>query len=379
MNMKEKKQRPQMFGILLYMLIGAVCGILIISYMETLADAGAPAGGLLLFIPLLFSIYIAMILQTAIHEAGHLVFGLLTGYRFISYRVFNWMWLKKEGKIRFRRMSLAGTGGQCLMSPPDRKDGETPVLLYNFGGAIMNVIASAVFLWASFQFSPVSFFTVFFRILALIGIAFACLNGIPLHLGPADNDGSNALALMRNEEAVRAFRIQLKANAEAAAGRRLGEMPEEWFVMPDDEAMNNSLTAVIGVLACSRLMDRHRFAEADACMEHILSIESRITPLHRTFLTCDRIFMELMGDNDPDKLNALLTEEQKKMMKASETVPSVLRTEYAYALLAEHDTAKAEKIGKKFERVASDYPYTGDLAEEKEFMQMIRDHALPAE
>ena len=375
MKTKEKKSLTQYAAIVLYMLIGAACGILIISYLEKLEDAGMPAYRLLLFIPLFFSIYAAMLLQTVIHEAGHLVFGLATGYQFVSFRIHNRMWMKKDGKLLYRRMSLAGTGGQCLMSPPDLKDGKIPFLLYNFGGAIMNVIASVIFIIVSFLFPAVSFFRVLFRILALIGIAFAFMNGVPLHLGPADNDGSNAFALMRNQESVRSFWIQLKANAMSAEGKRLREMPDEWFSVPDDRSMNNSMTASIGVLACSRLMDEHRFAEADELMEHMLSIDSRIMPLHRCLMTCDRIFLELIGRNDPDQLRSLLTEEQEKMMKASETVPSVLRTEYAYALLAEHDTDKARKIEKKFAEISSDYPYSGELSEEMEFMQIIRDHA----
>ena len=187
--------------------------------------------------------------------------------------------------------------------------------------------------------------------------------------------GANALALMRNEEAVRVFWLQLKANAEASSGRRLRDMPDDWFTVPDDSAMNNSMIAATGVLACSRLMDEHRFAEADGLMEHMLSIESRIVPLHRSLMVCDRIFLELIGGNDPDKLNSLLTKEQKKMMKASETAPSVLRTEYAYALLAEQDTEKAKQLEAKFDRIASAYPYSGELSGEKEFMQIIRAHA----
>ena len=372
MKTKSKRTGGQILGIVFYMTIGAACGILILDYIEKLPLAEMPAGGLLLFIPLLLSV---LLLQIVIHEAGHLVFGLATGYQFVSFRVWSLMWLKKDGKLLFKRMSLAGTGGQCLMSPPDLVDGKMPVLLYNFGGAIMNLIASAVFLTASFLFPAVSFFTVFFRILALIGIAFAFMNGVPLHLGPADNDGANALALMRNEEAVRAFWLQLKANAEASSGRRLRDMPDDWFTVPDDSAMNNSMIAATGVLACSRLMDEHRFAEADGLMEHMLSIESRIVPLHRSLMVCDRIFLELIGGNDPDKLNSLLTKEQKKMMKASETAPSVLRTEYAYALLAEQDTEKAKQLEAKFDRIASAYPYSGELSGEKEFMQIIRAHA----
>ena len=39
---------------------------------------------------------ISFILQVIVHEAGHLVFGLLSGYKFISFRVFDFKIIKDE-------------------------------------------------------------------------------------------------------------------------------------------------------------------------------------------------------------------------------------------------------------------------------------------
>ena len=39
---------------------------------------------------LLIASLIAFILNIIIHEGGHLVAGLLTGYKFVSFRFFNW-------------------------------------------------------------------------------------------------------------------------------------------------------------------------------------------------------------------------------------------------------------------------------------------------
>ena len=39
----------------------------------------------------LIELYLAIFLQVVIHELGHLTFGLLTGYKFLSYRVLNFM------------------------------------------------------------------------------------------------------------------------------------------------------------------------------------------------------------------------------------------------------------------------------------------------
>ncbi len=75
---------------------------------------------------------------------NHLIFGLLTGYRFSSFRIFNLMLVKESGRLRIRRLSIAGTGGQCLMCLPDLVNGTMPFILYNFGGAIMNILAALI-------------------------------------------------------------------------------------------------------------------------------------------------------------------------------------------------------------------------------------------
>ena len=65
-------------------------------------------------------ICVVCFLQLIIHEGGHLVAGLLTGYRFVSFRVLNWLLIRKDGRLQWRNFELAGTGGQCLLAPPDK-------------------------------------------------------------------------------------------------------------------------------------------------------------------------------------------------------------------------------------------------------------------
>ncbi len=53
-------------------------------------------------------------------------------------------------------------------------------------------------------------------------------------------------------------------------------------------------------------------------------------------------------------------------MKALKNLPSVLRTEYTYALIAEKDEAKAAVLKNKFQKMAKRYPYPSDIAAERE-------------
>ena len=378
--MSQKETKKKKIGQLLipvcFVLIGAACGILFMKFLDGPETAGASRGDKILKILVaLVSMCAALILQIIIHEAGHLVFGLLTGYRFISFRVSSFMWMKDDDRIRFKRMSIAGTGGQCLMAPPDLKDGKMPVQLYNYGGAIMNLIASAISGGLVLLCPAGSLFRPFLLMMLVTGIAYALMNGLPLRMSLANNDGRNAWDLARSPEAVRAFWTTMKMNELSARGVCLRDMPEEWFAVPDEEGMKNGITSSLGAVACSRLMEQGRFEEADALMERLLSQNNGIPGVLRKMLVCDRLYVELIRENRPEALEALRTKDQLKFMKSMKKYPSVLRTEYAYALLAEKDPEKAQTVMEAFEKAARTYPNPNDITIERELMETAREAA----
>ena len=357
-------------------LIGAMCGFIMVWYIDK-SSADTPLyQEILSLVGLFLGMYVALFFHMIVHEAGHLVFGLMTGYKFCSFRVASFMWLKENGKLKFKRLTLAGTGGQCLMTPPDMKDGKIPLVLYNLGGSFINIIIGALFLVGYLIFSDIPFLSPILLIFAAVGFMTAMMNGIPMRMGTVDNDGYNAFALSKSKEAVEAFWVQLKVAEQSSKGVRLKDMPDEWFTVPTDEAMKNSLVATRCVFTCNRLMDEEKFEEADALMAHLLEIESGIVGLHHDLLMCDRIYVELIGQNRTEVIASMMTKEQKKFMKAMKRFPSVLRTQYVLALLSEKDAAKAEAIKNEFEKVAKTYPYAQDIESEKNLMRIAESKFL---
>ena len=325
---------------------------------------------ILFFVGFIAAVYAAFIFHIIIHEGGHLVFGLLTGYRFSSFRIFSFMWVKEGESVKFKRHSIAGTGGQCLMSPPDIKNGEMPIVWYNLGGSLMNIIFSTVFLICFFLFNSVSVLSGILLLFALLGYSLAILNGVPMRMGAIDNDGYNAISLSKDAQAREAFWMQMKVVEETTKGVRLRDMPSEWFTVPTDEAMSNSMVAARGVFACNRLMDEERFEEADELMAHLLEIESGMVGLHRSILICERIYVELIHQNRREVVEEKLTKNLQSFMKAMKDTPSILRTQYAIALLYENDKAKAETIKAQFEKRAKTYPYPHEIDSERDLMKL---------
>ena len=375
---KDKKEQSkgsvgQIIVMLFFITVGACAGVLMAKYLDTRNPDGSSLKEIIPeFLLLMVVLYLALFLQTIIHEGGHLVFGLLTGYRFSSFRIGSLMLVMENGKLRRKKLSVAGTGGQCLMEPPPMKDGMFPYVLYNAGGVICNLISAVLFVCLSFPLRQYAFVWAFCMVMGIVGAGSALINGIPLHAGGIDNDGYNILSLGKFPEGRRAFWLQMRMNGEIAAGKRLKDMPEEWFEIPSAEAMKNSMAAAMGVFACNRLMDEMKFSEADRLMEKLLGMDTGIIGLHRSMMKTDQIYCELIGENRQERLEKLMDKNQRKFMKSMKSFPSVLRTEYAYALLHEKDKSKAEKLRQQFEKMAKKYPYPNEINGEREFMECCR-------
>ena len=371
---KKGKIRGRIIGIVglaAAMLLGGAGGYATAAW----ADINSGGNGsfldvLLIIIITVLYIYIAFFLQVALHEAGHMICGLLTGYRFVSYRVGSFMWIRLDGKIRLKRFSLAGTGGQCLMGPPDMKDGKLPYVLYNLGGALMNLIVSAVSILLAYVLRGNWYLALFFGVVAAAGLWLAAVNGIPFKLAILNNDGRNILDIGRSSDEMYSFWVQMKENEQMARGIRVKDMPEEWFDIPDEEGMKCAMTAARRVTIVGRLMDEHKFTEAAELTDRLLEGDTALIGLHRYLLVSERIYCELLGERRKEVLDQWKDKNLQKILKQMKNYPQILRVQYAYALIAENDREKAEKIRRQFEKVVQSYPYPGDAQSERELLEI---------
>ena len=353
-----------------FLIIGGFCGNLIVQSFDLIEMNGGEVSIFTFAVGILL-LYAAIFLQIIIHELGHMLFGLMSGYKFSSFRIANFMWINKGGKLEFKRMSLPGTGGQCLMAPPGTLKDNIPYKLYNLGGSVLNLATAILFFLISIPLTAAPYLRLTLQMSAIMGLAYAIVNGVPMHVGAVDNDGYNAFSLGKDPQAVRSFWIQLKVSELQAEGYRLKDMPKEWFELPSEEAMLNSMNATIAVFATNRLMDEHRFEEAAELIDRLLAMKSGIVGLHRIMMTCDRICCELIGKNDPEVISKLLSKEHLKAMKNSKVLIPVMRTEYALALIHHKDNKTAEKIKNTLLKTMAKYPYAGEISSELEIMEFI--------
>ena len=351
---------------LMAILIGIVLGL-------GISFARSSYGPLPLLLFLLWA-YCSMLLHILLHETGHLLCGLLTGYRFVSFRVFSWVWIKKDGRIRCRRHSLPGTAGQCLMGPPDLPPDKMPYVLYHLGGGLANLLISVPAIVLAVLFREIPFVFALLMIFGAMGTLFAITNLVPLN-GKVANDGMNLWMMRKHESSRRALWVQLKVNEQLAHGLRLRDMDAEWFHYPPLETISDSITAFWVVCAESRFMDEHRFAEAEALIEAIWDKNIPLSEVHRRLILCDQAFCALLAGRTEQASEILQERKQQKFLLSMPNFPMVLRTQYAFSLLAKKDAEEARKFQEKLDLLRDKVPNQGDWESERELLHFAEESA----
>lgn len=307
-----------------------------------------------------------MLVQVMLHEAGHLAAGLLTGYRFLSYRVGSVMLQRVGGAWRLRRFSLPGTGGQCLMAPPEPFRDGLPTQWYNYGGVLANLLTGLAFAGLALFLPGAA--RLYMALYGAIGFAFALLNGVPLQAGLL-NDGAHARALRRSGAARFAFFVQLCAVGRQQEGQRLKDMPDEWFVCPD---VADDLTLAHAFLCAQRLMDEGAYGEALALAERLYAQSERYAPLLRFQIACDLAYL-YATDGRRQKAEALMDKTYLAFQRKLKRLPPVRRTALTMALGAAGQAREEAAFQKALRR--SSYP--GEEGMEKGFVERAKGILCP--
>lgn len=317
------------------------------------------------------------ILLIIAHEAGHLVFGLMTGYKFVSFRILNFTFIKINGKIKVKRYSITGTGGQCLLSPPDLSLKEIPVFWYNAGGIIVNLIILVALLPLMWIVkNPLASECLFVAI--AVDAIMLLLNGIPIKVGGLNNDGYNIIQLRKNLTAKRGMVMQLRANALIQEGVRPKDMPSEWFSMPENINYKNALETAIPLMSASRLVDMERWDEAEREFETLYNHKEETIQVYANEITCELAFIYLVKGKLEEARKLL----DKPIMKYVEMYSKMMsgkgRLLFAKALYMDNDREKADKIYRKILDKRSEYLLQGevesDLAIMKSLLKSVDDH-----
>ena len=368
------------------LLLGAIIGVIIIIPVIAVMDGESIAtvarnmcdkftlDKVMAIAWMLLAALIAFVLNIVLHEGGHLVAGLLTGYKFVSYRFFNWTLIRKDGRLRWRNFDLAGTGGQCLMSPPDKPLEEIDTRLYNAGGVLAQLIITLLSIVLICALDLPGWLNILLATMALFGILGVLTNGIPMKLGGVANDGYNLLKLEKDMAAKQSFCNVLELNARNQGGESYGEMPEHLFNIPDPIDWKSPMHVATVLGSATRKQAQHQWEESYQQLTEACRHKSDIMPLYQLELENMMTLACIATGRDDEARQHYTDKVAKYVTHHAPTQSDKQMTTMAVALALEGDRPRAEELLDKLEAERGKYIHQGDVAMSLDLMHWFLDN-----
>ena len=316
-------------------------------------------------------ICVACFLQLIIHEGGHLVTGLLTGYRFVSFRVLNWLLIRKDDRLQWRNFELAGTGGQCLLAPPDKPLEQIDTRWYNAGGVLANVITAVLAIVLMYTVDMPLWMHALMFLMAFIGVSFALLNGIPMKVGGVANDGLNLFQMEKDRPAKLCFCNILEVNARGQEGEPYTGMPERLFAMPDPLDWENALHVGAVLLSVTRKMAFHRWEDAYQLLTEAHDNKDSYMTLYQMEIENMMTQVCIFTGRDKEARQHYSKEVAKHVTRHAPTQSDKQLTRMAVALALDGDRPRAEQIFKELEARRDRFAHQSDVAMSLDLMHWL--------
>ncbi len=368
-----KQKLKNLFAILIGVFIGIAFGVFItetyFDILTTLDIHKNPLLALTTAISPILSIVLMIFLQIIIHEFGHLVGGLLSGYRYYSFRVGNLVIQKNNNKLKLKKFKIAGTLGQCIMFIPNKDFKDIPYFLYHFMGGALNLILSLIaFIISLFNNNPLVIYNIYLFI--FFGVIMGLQNLIPSKMGGINNDGMNILQMHKSDEAKINCLKCLKINELFTTGTQLKDIDLNLFTVTDGRQKKDALSASIYSNYIDRLLEEKKYEECYSKSFEFLKDNLAIISIHKNQMIAIQIFCLIMLKKEKEEIENLITKDYKKMALAMKNFPSFIRTTYALAIY-NNDEKEMQKQKKLFNKILKTYPNQTEITIESMHMNDV--------
>lgn len=310
----------------------------------------------------MISAVLAAVLHLILHEAGHLIAGLLTGFRFLSFRVFKYTLVKDDKGLKWKKYHIAGTAGQCLLELPESQDVEkAPWFWYNAGGVLMNIALIILSFMLLKWLSPGMVGFAFLAMMVFVGLFMAIMNGVPMLVGGVGNDGHNIWLLWRRPSSRRFFVHSLQIVGQLSRGVRISDVPREWIedcpVNEHSDYMQLSNRGSYMML----LEDIGQYERAREVADELLSLGKKLPQLLQLEVSGEAVMLELMTTNRRDVAEQLWTKQLERYVKQnSKYSPIKCAILYAYELIYRRDAKLADIYKQQLHLRRQEYAIPGE-------------------
>lgn len=305
--------------------------------------------------------FVNVYLHILIHELGHLVAGLASGYTFMLFRIGSFGIIREEHRFKTITFGMSGTMGQCLMNPPESGE-KRGFRLYLSGGVAANLMTSLGAMMIYF-ITPSNYLLLF----AFIGLTAGIMNGIPIGF----NDGKVLSKLSKSPVAQDQFYQQLKWNGQFVRyNKTYSEVADDEKIINAREPITEQLNVYTKLIEMNALLEQKRFEEAYKELSELYGQIGDIIVPYQSEILREYLFCLLTGDKataglvDEILSNRLFKEHLKRKQV------DVFRIKSVIAYFIDNDRQAAEKQLS----LATEYLDKAPAFADKELNRILLDH-----
>lgn len=318
---------------------------------------------------LILAMLLAIPFMVVTHESGHLIFGLLTGYKFISFRIFSMMLLRENGKFKIKKHKVPGTAGQCLMAPPRKKNGQYPYVLYNLGGILVCAFLSLIPMVISLFFLEYEMLAMPLFVFGFVSFFMNLMNAIPTNGKSMMNDATNLRMANRSIAGREALWNQLEYIHLHSKDVRTADMPTEMFFHPTEEDLGNILVQWQVFANIERYEDMGDYEQAQAETYAILEKAPFLPQLYRDLFELEAVYIGAILGNDTERVSKYYQAlEKRKLVK---NTVNFARARFAYLALCQKDENAVAAARQTYEAKIKKEPYLASADFEHRQMAQI--------
>lgn len=312
--------------------------------------------GVILFIAL----FILAGVQILLHEVGHCLFGYLTGYHFISFRVGKLTIINENGKYIMKRYGIPGTCGQCIMQPPEYSERRTPYVLFFMGGIIMNAISflfTTVIAICFKELHPVIRFILLLS--SFLSIGYVLMDGIPFKKVRINTDGTNLYRLRKNAMALKSCHFQMDIIPLMQRGSTYRDFSKVRIILPDEADLSNEIIAWHKIIECYYYMDIGQFKKALDTITMMEEHSDNYSKLLKETIAAEKLFLFIKLNYTKEQIDDLYLKIREILLRRNVDF-NFTRVRIAYDLLVNKSENQKKRILEEVNLKRKQYPYLGE-------------------
>ena len=240
----------------------------------------------LIFICMIPAAGLSFLVHLILHEIGHYLGGLCTGWRLINLQIYHYTIVKEKNKLRYRY--LPSKNYQCIMYPKSINAGAT---VYTAGGYWMNLLLAVIGLLLMLIYIMNVVVWTFSWCLFGIGITFYLINGLP-NTRRVCNDKACNLLLQESEKTRACHNSQLLIARYLNEGITYQGIGEKLICITGGKAENDIL-AYQAVLEYYFYLEANNFDMMRKSLDHI-AIGAPISKGVKDIICLEKLYSELM-------------------------------------------------------------------------------------